>query len=139
MFENTINLNKINVKRSTYNNRGDRRIDRGALADLHLVHLLLEHRTPGIGPRDDVHLDNRLRVPAPVVRRLHGDAVLLACVELAHRLDQTAFGIDFELLQTVVRHVVNAVGDLGVRAFVVVRRFDLLRALRFFRVSICTL
>lgn len=109
----------------THSDSRDCGIDGGSLADLHLVHRLLEHGASGVGPRNDVHLDDCLRVLATLVGGLHGDAVLFASVQLPHGLDNSGLRVDFELLQAVVRHMINTVCYLGVLTLVVVRSLHL--------------
>jgi len=64
----------------THSDSRDCGIDGGSLADLHLVHRLLEYRASGVGPGNDVHLDDCLRVLATLVGGLYGNAVLLASI-----------------------------------------------------------
>lgn len=105
----------------------DRGIDGGPLAHLHLVHRLLENGAPRVGAGDHVHLDDRLRIFSTLVGRLDRDAELLAGVQLPHRLYHARPRLDFEFMQPVIRHVVNAVRYLGVLPLVVVRSLDLNR------------
>lgn len=108
----------------------DRGIDGGPLAHLHLVHRLLENGAPRVGAGDHVHLDDRLRIFSTLVGRLDRDAELLAGVQLPHRLYHARPRLDFEFMQPVIRHVVNAVRYLGVLPLVVVRSLDLNRKTR---------
>jgi len=109
----------------THSDSRDCGIDGGSLADLHLVHRLLEYRASGVGPGNDVHLDDCLRVLATLVGGLHGDAVLLASIQLPHGLDDSGLRIYLEFMQAVVRHVIDTVRYLGVLTLVVVRGFHL--------------
>lgn len=109
----------------THSDSRDCGIDGGPLADLHLVHRLLEHWASGVGPGNDVHLDDCLRELATLVGGLHGDAVLLAGVQFPHGLDNSGLRIYLELVQAVVRHVIDTVRYLGVLTLVVVRGLHL--------------
>lgn len=117
----------------THSDSGDCGIDRGSFTDLHLVHRLLEHGTSGVRSGNDVHFDDRLRVLAALVGGLHGDAVLLAGVQFPHGLDDPGLRVDLELLQAIVRHMIDAVRYLGVLPFVVVRGLHLARGPKLIR------
>lgn len=116
----------------THDDGSDGGVNGSALANLYLVHLLLENGTTGIGSGYDIDFDDGLRILSAVVGRLDGNTVLLASIEFTHRLDQATLRLNLELLQAVVRHVVDAVGDLCVWPNVVVRRFDLTTTLIIF-------
>lgn len=112
-------------ERETYGYSGNRRIDRSTLANLYLVDGLLENRTPRIRSRNDIYLDDSLRIFATLVRGLNGYAVLFSCIKLPHRFDNTSFRIYFELVESVVGHVINTIRYLGVLTLVVVSRLYL--------------